>query len=127
MNGTTPPNPFAGLAGAFPDMSALNWTQVVKPQAKIAEALLRHNAEMLAFLKARLDRDREFLASVSEVQSPAEAIGLWQGFWQKTVADYAAETDRLAATGAALAEETIRSVTDGGVAAMGAAAKTAKG
>lgn len=114
MTRTTPTDVMGNFTGAFQNLSVPDWTALVKPQARVAEAMLRHNIEALEFLKARCERDRDFLASLGRAETPTEAIGLWQGFWQKMLADYAAETDKLAASAAALAQETIRSATEGG-------------
>ncbi len=117
-------DPLKGFTDALPDMSATNWAMFVKPQARMAEAMLKHNIETLEFLRARLVRDREFLGTLSKAETPTEAIGLWQGFWQKMMADYASETDKLASSVATLAEEAIRSASEEGVAMMTPKAKS---
>lgn len=124
MTQKTPMELMSGFAEGMPKIPFPDWTAVMKPQARMAEAMLRHNIETLEFLKARCERDRDFLASLSRADNPSEAIGLWQGFWQKMLADYAAETDKLAASAASLAQETIRSATEQGSQMMAAKGKT---
>ncbi|MFT3689175.1 phasin family protein [Paenirhodobacter sp.] len=113
MTRKTPTDMMGSFSEAFKNAPLPDWTALVKPQARVAEAMLRHNIETLEFLKARCERDRDFLAALGRAESPTDAIGLWQGFWQKMLADYASETDKLAASAATLAQETIRSATDG--------------
>ena len=79
--------------------SAETWTMFMKPQARMAESLLKHNIEMLEFLKARFERDREMLDELADAGSAAEAMAMWQGFWQKMLTDYSVETNMLAASG----------------------------
>lgn len=118
MSGKTPMNMMGSFADAIPALPGANWALMVKPQARLAEAMLRHNIETLEFLKARCERDKEFLGTIARAETPTEAISLWQGFWQKMLADYAAETDKLAASAAKLTEEAIRSATEDGAAAL---------
>lgn len=102
------------MAGLLAGVPAPDWAAMLQPQTRMAEAMLHHNIEMLDFVRARLERDREFLGVVSKAGTPAEAMGLWQGFWQKMIADYASETDKLAASAARLSEEAVRGVTEAG-------------
>lgn len=101
--------------------SADTWTMFMKPQARMAESMLKHNIEILEFLKARFERDREMLDELADAGSPAEAMAMWQGFWQKMLTDYSVETNKLAASATEIAEQAIRTATEEGAAMVSAA------
>lgn len=97
------------------------WSTFIKPQAKMAEALIKQNIETLEFLKTRFEKDREVLESLSEAADATEAMGIWQGFWQRMLTDYSAETNKLATSATEIAEQAIRSATEEGAALMASA------
>jgi hypothetical protein len=64
-------------------------------QGAILDAVLRQNIEVLDFLKARFERDRDLAQRITGTTDPAEAFRLWSGFRQKAAAGYAGEPARL--------------------------------
>ncbi|MFC5738739.1 phasin family protein [Sinirhodobacter huangdaonensis] len=121
----TPPSTIT-FASMMKAPSAETWTMFMKPQARMAESLLKHNIEMLEFLKARFERDREMLDELADAGSPAEAMAMWQGFWQKMLTDYSVETNKLAASATEIAEQAIRAATEEGEAMVTAAGGKSK-
>jgi len=109
------------IFGGMPMPSMDAWSMFVKPQAKMAEALINQNIEALEFLKERFEKDRAMLETLSEAATPTEAMSLWQGFWQRMLTDYSTETNKLAASVSAIAEQAIRSASEEGAALMNVA------
>lgn len=64
-------------------------------QGTIFDAVMRQNIEVLDFLKARFERDRELAQHITHAADPADAVRLWAEFWQKAASDYAGEPARL--------------------------------
>ncbi|MFD2175300.1 hypothetical protein [Rhodobacter lacus] len=99
------------------------WSMFFAPQARMAEAMLGQNIEMLDFLKARFERDKLMLADLAKVDDPAEAMRIWQDFWGRLFTDYSVETTKLAAHAGEIAETALRSATEEGAAMMSMAGK----
>lgn len=117
---TTPPLPgFATGFGAFTTPQPFEgWATFFAPQARMAEAMLKQNIEMLDFLKARFERDRAMLEDLANATDPADATALWQDFWQRMLTDYSVETNKLAASATEIAEQALRTATEEGEALM---------
>ena len=114
------------MFGAMQMPSMDGWSMFFKPQAKMAEAMINQNIEMLEFLKTRFEKDRAMLETLSDAATPVEAMTLWQGFWQKMLTDYSAETNKLATSVSAIAEQAIRSASEEGAALMNTAMRDKK-
>lgn len=114
-----------GLGAFAPPQTFDGWAMFFAPQARMAEAMIKQNIEMLDFLKARFERDRAMLEDLANAKDQAEAATLWQDFWQRMLTDYSVETNKLAATATEIAEQALRTATEEGEALM-AAGKTTK-
>lgn len=99
------------------------WSMFFAPQARMAEAMLGQNIELLEFVKARFERDKAMLADLSRIDDPAEAMRIWQDFWGRMFTDYSVETTKLAAHAGEIAETALRSATEEGAAMMSMAGK----
>lgn len=107
---------------AWPKASPFDtWEMFFAPQARMAEALIKHNIEMLEFLKTRFERDRALLDDLAKARSQAEAGQLWQEFWGRMLSDYSSETNKLAASASEIAETALRSASEEGAALVAAA------
>ncbi|MBZ4022980.1 hypothetical protein CKO11_10970 [Rhodobacter sp. TJ_12] len=108
-----------------PEPSVLDaWSMVFAPQARMAEAMLGQNIEMLDFLKARFERDKAMLGELARAKDPMEAAKLWQDFWSRMFTDYSVETTKLAAHAGEIAETALRSATEESAALMTMATKS---
>jgi hypothetical protein len=114
----------ATIPGAQPSAMDM-WSMFYAPQARMAEAVLAQNIEMLDFLKARFERDRAMLADLAKATDPTEVGKMWQDFFARMFTDYSTETTQLAAHAGELAETARRSATEEG-AAMAAMAGPSK-
>lgn len=113
--------PMSGMP-AFPNLPSVDgWAMFFKPQARMAEAMIKQNIEMLEFLKARFERDRLMLEDLANAKDQTAAMGLWQDFWQRMLSDYSVETNKLAASATEIAEQAIRTASEEGAALMSAA------
>lgn len=106
--------------GSFVPQAFESWTTLFAPQARMAEAMLKQNIEMLDFLKARFERDRAMLEDLANAKDQAQAATLWEDFWQRMLTDYSVETNKLAATATEIAETALRSATEESEALMAA-------
>lgn len=106
--------------GAGASMSSVmdGWSLMFAPQARMAEAMIQQNIEMLDFIKARFERDRKMLEDLVKATDPAQAAKLWQDFWTRTFTDYSVETTKLAASAGEIAETALRSATEESAALM---------
>lgn len=93
---------------AWMNLPSLDAMLLMRPQARMAEALLRQNIEILGFVKDRMERDRALLAELSTLRDPAAALNLWSEFWQHALSDYTAETTKLAKSVGEIAEQAMR-------------------
>ncbi|MBN2741250.1 MAG: phasin family protein [Rhodobacteraceae bacterium] len=100
------------MAGCMPVPDAGNVSQLMTPQLHMAEKLIAQNIEMLDFLKARFERDREMLGKLAEQSDPMKAMNLWGEFWQRTMTDYSTQIAKLATTASGLAEQAVRTATE---------------
>jgi hypothetical protein len=96
----------------MPVPDAGNVSQLMTPQLHMAEKLIAQNIEMLDFLKARFERDREMLGKLAEQSDPMKAMNLWGEFWQRTMTDYSTQMAKLATTASGLAEQAVRTATE---------------
>lgn len=110
--------------GSFVPQAFDSWGMFFAPQARMAEAMIKQNIEMLDFLKARFERDRAMLEDLANAKDQTEAATLWQDFWQRMLTDYSVETNKLAATATEIAETALRSATEEGEALMAAGKAT---
>jgi len=94
------------------------WSMFFAPQARMAEAVLAQNIEMLEFLKTRFERDRAMLADLAKVSDPLVAGKMWQDFWTRMFTDYQTETTKMAAHAGEIAETALRSATEESAAMM---------
>lgn len=106
----TPPKPDAkALPGQILAMQGVAVSEMVaaaaRLQGRMADAALRQNIETLDFLKARFEKDRDLLSGLAANREPSAALGIWSEFWQAAMTDYSAETGRLLAMMAAVADE----------------------
>ncbi|MBW0157208.1 phasin family protein [Sedimentimonas flavescens] len=115
-------NPFGAMAGCMPTPS-VDMSMFLRPQARMAEALLKQNIETLDFLKTRFERDRSMLADLADAKDPNEAMALWTTFWQRMLSDYSTETNKLAASVTEIAEQAVRTATEEGNAIISATGK----
>lgn len=122
MNKKTSPNKPGSLGTVNVQMDL--WTPFFAPQARMAEAMIGLNIEMLDFLRARFERDRAMLADLANASDPAEAARMWQDFWGRMFIDYSAETTKLAATAGEIAETALRTATEEGAALLAKTGKT---
>jgi len=104
--------PGMNMAGCMPVPDAGNVSQLMTPQLHMAEKLIAQNIEMLDFLKARFERDREMLGKLAEQSDPMKAMNLWGEFWQRTMTDYSTQMAKLATTASGLAEQAVRTATE---------------
>ncbi|AOZ69622.1 hypothetical protein LPB142_10090 [Rhodobacter xanthinilyticus] len=103
------------LIGGLP-MPGLDMAMFLRPQVRMAEALLKQNVEVLDFLKVRFERDRALMGELAKAADPQEAMAIWSGFWQGALGDYASETNKLAAAVTEIAEQAVRTATEEGAA-----------
>ncbi|SOC14217.1 phasin protein [Rhodobacter sp. JA431] len=101
------------------------WSMMFAPQARMAEAMIGQNIEMLDFIKTRFERDKAMLGELAEASDPIEAAKLWQDFWSRLFTDYSVETTKLASHAGEIAETALRSATEEGAALMTMVAKKA--
>lgn len=118
MPGKTPT--MTTMAGCMPLPTFDGVSMFVRPQARMAEALIKQNIETLDFLKTRFERDRAMLGELAAVEDATEAMSLWTTFWQRMLSDYATETNKLAASVTEIAEQALRSASEEGTALMAA-------
>ena len=114
--------PMDAMAALMPGASNVAVSALIRPQAKMMEALLKQNIEVLAFLRARYERDLGLVARMADATESGEVMSLWSEFWQRTLADYGTETNKLAASVSEIAQQAVRSATEE-AAAVGAAIK----
>ena len=118
----TPDKPAYWTPSAIPGASGGAMAAMIRPQARMVEALLKQNIEALDFLRARFEKDRDLMDRLATAEDPSALMGLWTEFWQRMMSDYSSETGKLATSMAAIAEEALKSATDEGK-AMSAALK----
>ncbi len=109
----TPSTPFAALAqGMDPAKLGGGMTAMMRTQAKMMDAVLKQNIEMLDFLKARYENDRAFFATLAGAGNPNEALAAWNGFWSKALKDYSNEAGKLGSLAAATTEQMLEGIRD---------------
>ncbi|MFC2967886.1 phasin family protein [Acidimangrovimonas pyrenivorans] len=86
----------------------------LRPQAKMVEAMLAQNVEMLDFMKDRFEKDRAMMAELAEAEDPSALMGLWSDFWQRMMADYSTESGKLASSMSSIAGQALKSVSEEG-------------
>ena len=84
----TQSNPFAPFATAADAASAGEGAiAVMRAQAKMMDALLRQNIELLEFLKSRYEKDRTLLSALKHAENPNDMKTLWSGFGSRAQTD----------------------------------------
>ena len=111
-------DPLSAMAYLMKAPALDGFSMFMRPQARMAEALLKQNIETLDFLKTRFERDRAMLADLAQIDDPAKAMDLWSSFWQRMMSDYSTETTKLAASVTEIAEQAVRTATEEGEALM---------
>ncbi|SEM63812.1 Phasin protein [Gemmobacter aquatilis] len=114
--------PMDAMAALMPGASTAAVSALIRPQAKMMEALLKQNIEVLAFMRARYERDLGLVSRMADATESGEVMSLWSEFWQRTLADYGTETNKLAASVSEIAQQAVRSATEE-AAAVGATIK----
>ncbi|WP_417809258.1 phasin family protein [Thioclava sp.] len=109
----TPKSPTSKkMAGSMQMPDAASVSQMMAPHLHMAEKLIAQNIEMLDFLKARFERDRQMLGKLTEQRDPMKAMNLWGEFWQCTMTDYSTQMTKLATSASGLAEQAVRAATE---------------
>ena len=80
--------PMEAMAALMPGASNTAVSALIRPQAKMMEALLKQNIEVLAFLRSRYERDLGLVSRMADATESGEVMSLWSEFWQRTLADY---------------------------------------
>lgn len=104
--------PMEAMAALMPGASNAAVSALIRPQAKMMEALLKQNIEVLAFLRSRYERDLGLVSRMADATESGEVMSLWSEFWQRTLADYGTETNKLAASVSEIAQQAVRSATE---------------
>lgn len=119
--------PFAmpGAEDAQRQMSAMFET-MARAQGQVVDAMMRQNIEVLDFVRERLEKDRAVVASLAAAKDPAEAAEIWQGFWQRAMADYGDESGKLSEMVAGLASDMLGALNPAAAEAMTAGKGTKK-
>lgn len=104
--------PMEAMAALMPGASNTAVSALIRPQAKMMEALLKQNIEVLAFLRSRYERDLGLVSRMADATESGEVMSLWSEFWQRTLADYGTETNKLAASVSEIAQQAVRSATE---------------
>ncbi|MCB2115423.1 MAG: phasin family protein [Rhodobacteraceae bacterium] len=106
----TLPNPFA-MFTAKPEAMDMGdgATAAVRAQARMMDAVLKQNIEVLDFLKQRYEKDRALFSSLATIENPNDIMTVWSGFWQKAMSDYSNEAGKLGALAAATTEQMLSS------------------
>lgn len=112
MPAKTPATPFDAMAALMPGAPAAALAGLIRPQAQMMEALLRQNIEVLDFLRNRVERDRAMVARLAAATESGEVMSLWAEFWQRSLADYGAEANKLSAAVGDIAQQAVRSATE---------------
>jgi len=104
--GKTPPNPFS-MFTVKPDAEKMGEgaTAAMRAQARMMDALLKQNIEVLDFLKQRYEKDRALFSSLADAENPNDVMTLWSGFWSSAMSDYSSEASKLGSLAAATAEQ----------------------
>lgn len=105
-------SPGSKAAGFMPLPDSGDVSQIVTPHLHMADALIARNIEMLDFLKARFERDREMIGKLADERDPMKAMSLWGEFWQCTMTDYSTQMTKLATSASGLAEQAVRAATE---------------
>lgn len=108
----TPMEAMEAMAALMPGASNTAVSALIRPQAKMMEALLKQNIEVLAFLRSRYERDLGLVSRMADATESGEVMSLWSEFWQRTLADYGTETNKLAASVSEIAQQAVRSATE---------------
>ena len=111
--GKTPPNPFA-MFSVKPEAMEMgdNATAAVRAQARMMDAILKQNIEVLDFLKQRYEKDRALFTSLAKAEKPNDVMELWSGFWSNAMSDYSNEAGKLGALAAATAEQVMEGISE---------------
>ena len=63
--------------------------------ARGVERMLQMGQEYLSFVSRRLEREREFIEELADVENPGETIGFWNAFIEKAQKEYTEEWQRM--------------------------------
>lgn len=117
---TIQPGLFTADPAHLGDMTAA----ILRAQAHMMDSILKQNIEVLDFLKARFEKDREIFNQLAASSDPAQAMELVHSFWTRSVKDYTDEAGKLGALAAVTAEQLVEGIAEEATALAGGAPRS---
>ncbi|MBK5949698.1 hypothetical protein CH339_01255 [Rhodobium orientis] len=83
---------------------------MVRAQSRLATTVIDSNAEVLDFLRGRLQKDRNLIDEIADCNDATEMMDAWLGFWTEAFTGYTNEFTKVALANVKTASDAVQEI-----------------
>ncbi|MBB4301031.1 hypothetical protein GGD81_000046 [Rhodobium orientis] len=94
----------------LPEALSTGMVAMVRAQSRLATTVIDSNAEVLDFLRGRLQKDRNLIDEIADCNDATEMMDAWLGFWTEAFTGYTNEFTKVALANVKTASDAVQEI-----------------
>ena len=97
-------------AAMLPEVLSTGLLAMARTQSRLATTVIDSNAEVLDFLRGRLQKDRDLIEEIADCNDATEMMDAWLGFWTEAFTGYTDAFTKVAFANVKTASDAVRQI-----------------